>query len=445
MVRKTSPVRYYRTKNFVFDVVFFVVFLDDILVENNSPKSGSIIVGSSYGTQRALASQSFSRLSQSLLSAEHEHEHKNRIMHLRNLLLYHVYLGDYPLNLTDATNLRVLPMANGEEADFLVENKLIFVNTAFNIAYTKPSDGYAYMTDQVLLPSYIFNTIVNVLSSTPPSASSSSSSSSSSSYSTNTLATLLVMAGFDNALANTEAELTVFAPTDEAFAALDPTVLAFLQSPEGLESLQSTLRYHVVGGVFSTESDAFAPTATPTTNDNLLYSLLGEPLLVVRDESDNLSVNGTTGEKATYLCETLLLLFSSTLWNESSNKKHVSHSFLRSTANRCTCIPLSHHICISGVAVSNPNVLANNGIIRKCLLISMEMCTIPQCVGFRTHSSHIYFYVLFCCCRHCTTSLDLAAEYNGTHGSTSSHCTCTSTNGSTSNNNNYNGSIQSRK
>merc|ERR1712113_69965 len=72
-------------------------------------------------------------------------------------------------------------------------------------------------------------------------------------YDLNTLLTAVAAAGLAETVQTAEA-LTIFAPTDEAFAAIPSDILGCLLEPDNVETLQSVLLYHVVGGtVLSTD------------------------------------------------------------------------------------------------------------------------------------------------------------------------------------------------
>merc|ERR1712099_63111 len=72
-------------------------------------------------------------------------------------------------------------------------------------------------------------------------------------YDLNTLLTAVAAAGLAETVQTAEA-LTIFAPTDEAFAAIPSDILNCLLEPDNVETLQSVLLYHVVGGtVLSTD------------------------------------------------------------------------------------------------------------------------------------------------------------------------------------------------
>lgn len=207
----------------------------------------------------------------------------------------------------------ILPMTNFEDTQILTEDRLVYINggkekcaswlwldlddvgihsfstpiwslntvhrscllsvltfknskTASVIAYAEPVDGVAYMLDEVLLPSFLSQSIVDVAASA-----------------TSTLASLVVAAGYEEVLSSPDADLTVFAPTDEAFAALDPELLAFLQTPDGLETLQAVLAYHVL-------PDVYASVNIPEGSTEIA-SLEGQTLTVTRDATA-VTVNG---------------------------------------------------------------------------------------------------------------------------------------------------------
>ena len=136
------------------------------------------------------------------------------------------------------------------------------------IAYAEPIDGVAYMLDEVLLPSFLSQSIVDVATAA-----------------TSTLASLVATAGYEEILSSPDADLTVFAPTDEAFAALDADLLNFLQSPEGLETLQGVLAYHVLPDVY--------PSMNIPEGTTEIASLEGQTLSISKSV-DAVTVNGVT-------------------------------------------------------------------------------------------------------------------------------------------------------
>ncbi len=95
----------------------------------------------------------------------------------------------------------------------------------------------------------------------------------------NTLVSLLVATGLDDAL-SADGSFTVFAPNDEAFAKLPSETLTALRKPENTEMLSSILKYHVVAKELS------VPKNRPSHPLKSIASLLGPEIRFQRNGSE---------------------------------------------------------------------------------------------------------------------------------------------------------------
>ncbi len=77
---------------------------------------------------------------------------------------------------------------------------------------------------------------------------------------------------------------TVFAPTNAAFAKLPAGTVDTLLKPENKAQLVDILTYHVVAGRY---------TAADLTDGQMLTSVQGKQLMVKKDASGKISINGT--------------------------------------------------------------------------------------------------------------------------------------------------------
>lgn len=212
------------------------------------------------------------------------------ILHRQNLLLYHIHIGNslpYSSHPSTSSTTSTLSMANGETIVLNINNgNMQFENYANVVAYEEASNGYAYIIDKVLAPSFMSNTIMDIVTS-----SSSSSSLATPTSSTSTFATLIVTAGLENLLSHSRAAFTVFCPSNEAVAALGEATLAYLQSSDGAEMLQQIITYHIVSGVYASVNMI---TKEEGSNRITLRSLLDGSNLSIEmvDHDDMFTVDG---------------------------------------------------------------------------------------------------------------------------------------------------------
>jgi transforming growth factor-beta-induced protein len=175
-------------------------------------------------------------------------------------------------------------MANGEVVVLNMDNGNIHIENANVVAYERASDGHVYIIDKVLAPSFMSNTIMDILTSW----SSSESATTSTSTSTSTFVALIVTAGLEDLLSHSRAALTVFSPSNHAFAALGDGTLAYLQSIDGAEMLQQIITYHIVSGVYPSVN-------IPNGNSELRSLFNGNNLSIEKHDNNDdnaFTVNG---------------------------------------------------------------------------------------------------------------------------------------------------------
>ena len=194
--------------------------------------------------------------------------------HLRNLLQYHLFHGEFILETIAEGASVTLTMANGEQATVQRqgENRLR-INSIPSIGKYEAEDGIAFMLDRVMLPAWYDRTLAQVISNGEfP-----------------TLIRLLTRALLQDDM-ETQDGITLFAPSEQAFADLGQAVLQFLESPQGLDTLTEILKYHVIQKVIPTMN---IPPSGPYT----VTSMSGESLTINNGNPVVLKIspNDTTG------------------------------------------------------------------------------------------------------------------------------------------------------
>jgi uncharacterized surface protein with fasciclin (FAS1) repeats len=108
-------------------------------------------------------------------------------------------------------------------------NHHVWKLTVNDVVSSTASNGVIHVIDEVLLPSQVTTSILELALATP---------------SLSTLASLLTAAGIANLFGDDAASFTVFAPTNEAFAKLDPSLVASLTNPANVQILLDVLQFH---------------------------------------------------------------------------------------------------------------------------------------------------------------------------------------------------------
>jgi transforming growth factor-beta-induced protein len=156
--------------------------------------------------------------------------------HLQDFLLYHV-LGGSQVFAEQVTDGLTATMLNEEEVQFSVDDEGVTVNTAsVVIADVSASNGVIHAIDQVLVPSWVSNSIVDRAVNDGD---------------LSTLVTLVTLADLVETL-DGQGKFTVFAPTDDAFNALLGLLNVGVEYfEENVPFLTEVLTYHVLPGIVS--------------------------------------------------------------------------------------------------------------------------------------------------------------------------------------------------
>jgi len=180
--------------------------------------------------------------------------------HLQNLLLFHVLPVEVPSSAV--TNGLIASSLSGKDLSFGVTGDGIFVNTDSQVvvADVDASNGVIHAIDNVLLPSWVTNTVVERAIASPI---------------LTTLVDLIVAAGLAEIL-STEGPFTVFAPTDDAF-------LEFLgdgDEPLDIDLVTSILTYHVVPGIYAASDIVNGLSLITIQGEAVTFSTMGGTKMV---------------------------------------------------------------------------------------------------------------------------------------------------------------------
>lgn len=210
-------------------------------------------------------------------------------LHLQNLLSYHVVLDAAVLS-TDLANGQAVTMLNSEvlTVDIDDANGEISLLDSQGVASlvvgadVLATNGVVHAVDSVLLPTFVYRTLVDNISTTD------------SKYST--FFNLVELADLTLTLQNSI--LTVFAPVNAAFAGVPAGDVAFLTSPEGKDALVEILTYHIFPQVVTSEKLTNGATVE-TLQGNVVTITLEGVAIRINDaatvlEADILASNGVT-------------------------------------------------------------------------------------------------------------------------------------------------------
>ena len=182
--------------------------------------------------------------------------------HLKNLMLYHILpVQVLSSAVTDGLTATAL---NGEDISFTA-NTGIFVNfdSEVVLADVDASNGVIHAIDNVLIPSWVSNSIVDRAIGSSV---------------LTTLVDLLVKAGLVDSLAGA-GPFTVFAPTNDAFVEFLGDDVANTASLD-IELLSSILTYHVVPGIYAASDIANGVSLTTLQGEEISLSLMGNTAMV---------------------------------------------------------------------------------------------------------------------------------------------------------------------
>lgn len=146
--------------------------------------------------------------------------------HLSDFLMYHAIEGDFAAN--ELLETQTLATRNQETVTITRQagTTRIRINGILVIAHYDASNGYAYMLDDVLLPSWVKRSILDLVA-----------------HKYQTFFSLVVLAELEAALK--EPSLTLFVPSDAAFAGLSEVYLDHLHSSDGRSDLVDLVQLHV--------------------------------------------------------------------------------------------------------------------------------------------------------------------------------------------------------
>jgi uncharacterized surface protein with fasciclin (FAS1) repeats len=215
--------------------------------------------------------------------------------HLTNVLLYHV-LGSVFLS-TDLSDGLAVTMLNGENITVGIDGEMVSLTNGEGVATTVSavdiiaSNGVVHLVDGVLLPSFVYKTVIDVGAS----------------YSA--VLALIELAGYRDPLM--EGQFTLFAPNNDAFGKLPQATLDILTSPEGRGSLTDILTYHILSAVLTSDKLTNGGTATTLQGDTITFGITGNTVTLNGasnvTEADILSVNGVA-----HGIDTVLIPFAGT-------------------------------------------------------------------------------------------------------------------------------------
>jgi uncharacterized surface protein with fasciclin (FAS1) repeats len=197
------------------------------------------------------------------------------ILHLRDLLLYHIHLGDVPLVDRGRSCAEKVMMSNGQELQIqhhrqrqrttthnrplnpILEFADPTTQSVTPIAHQVARNGYIYAIDTILMPPSILRTLSDVMDApTTLFAKQEPETSTSFFYHLLEMADLISLLQIDesddddddnyNDNDSDDIYYTIFAPTNAAFAKVNDEILAYLQSPDGADKLHELLLYHIV-------------------------------------------------------------------------------------------------------------------------------------------------------------------------------------------------------
>merc|ERR1711884_605589 len=197
------------------------------------------------------------------------------VNHLKDVLLYHVLPVEVPSSaVTDGLTATAL---NGEDLSFDVNNDGIFVNTNSQVvvADVDASNGVIHAIDNVLIPSWVSNSIVDRAIASP---------------SLTTLVNLVVDAALADVLSG-PGPFTVFAPTNDAFTAF----LGDSDEELDIELVTSILTYHVVPGIYAASDIENGLSLKTVQGESVTFTTMGDAKMVNGESivaADILASNG---------------------------------------------------------------------------------------------------------------------------------------------------------
>ena len=301
----------------------------------------------SYYTVFAPWDEAFETLEESLTA---KLQNPAWVLHLQNLLRYHIFQGDLPLSQVQET--QTLTMSNGENV--VMERQAgtaarIRANNVLVLATYDAANGFAYMLDEVLKPAWLQQTLLRIVLTPFP-----------------TFTSLVVTIGYEAILVDSTASLTVFAPNDVAFAKLGQARLDYLKSEDGKSTLIAIVSYHLIaGGPF--------PSMLATQLPGGIQLIDGDPIIVSGQfnhafivQADLLANNGLVHE-----IDTVLAIEPVTGPNVTLPPNTESPVSLSPTLSPTTSTPLAELLLTFYVMLFQKTVeISSEAILRNTLPIS---------------------------------------------------------------------------
>jgi len=176
----------------------------------------------------------------------------NYLLHLKSLIKYHIIARELSSqNIEDGAHLDTL-LGESLDANGGWGNNIKINDATIIQADLWAKNGIIHIIDELLIPSFVTNNIVDVAAST------------------GTFATLLsyaTNAGLVDFLSDNENPVTLFAPTDDAFAKISDTLSTLTD-----DQIADVLTYHVVEGAIVNSDQLF--------NGQRVQTVLGEDINV---------------------------------------------------------------------------------------------------------------------------------------------------------------------
>jgi uncharacterized surface protein with fasciclin (FAS1) repeats len=175
-------------------------------------------------------------------------------------------------------------MVNGEILTVGIDGTMVSLTTGNGVVTMVSavdiiaSNGVVHLIDGVLLPSFVYRTVIDVGAS----------------YAT--LLALVELAGLKDSL--TGGQFTLFAPNDDAFGKLPRATLDLLTTSEGSDLLADILTYHVVSMVLTSDKLTDGGTVTTLQGGTVTIGISDDTVTVngssTVTEADILAINGVT-------------------------------------------------------------------------------------------------------------------------------------------------------
>lgn len=231
--------------------------------------------------------------------------------HLKQFLLHHIHRGGLSVALLKQIKSSIdIKMMDGESIEISKQRERVRFNDVHYIAYTAASDGYAFMMDEILVPSFMEQTAFMLA----PSA----------------LALRWIkyayMTGMEHILADPTTIATFLVPSNDAFDAVDEDTIATWESSQGQERLRQVLMLHIIPDVLivtdSLERGSVSIHKTMSQESSIHFQMLSNVLRINNAasvvKSDLVAANGIV-----HVIDQVLLLPTNNMQSDMSTPKSV--------------------------------------------------------------------------------------------------------------------------